>query len=135
MIAPTTAMAEIALVSDISGVCSRRDTRLITCRPMKVDSMNTNSIDMKSNFGVSVSADAIGAWPDTAGAVGAGRGASAPCANAGSAGAVAKSTRHRMMPIRTCVLLSGLSLGQQVAGRAVHDLAGVGDHGAFDDVV
>src|SRR4029450_7774335 len=35
-IAPTTAMAEMALVSDISGVCSRRDTRRITSSPMKV---------------------------------------------------------------------------------------------------
>ncbi len=45
MIAPTTAMAEMALVSDISGVCSSRETRAITPRPMNVASMNTNSID------------------------------------------------------------------------------------------
>jgi len=47
-IEPTTAMAEIAFVSDISGVCSNRDTRLITPRPMKVANMNTNSVCMKS---------------------------------------------------------------------------------------
>ena len=45
MIEPTTAMAEMALVSDISGVCSSRDTRRITPSPMNVASMNTNSID------------------------------------------------------------------------------------------
>src|SRR5438132_5955897 len=42
---PTTAIAEIALVSDMSGVYSRRDTRRITPRPMNVASTNTNSID------------------------------------------------------------------------------------------
>ncbi len=40
-IEPTTAIAEIAFVSDISGVCSSRETRVITPRPMKVASMNT----------------------------------------------------------------------------------------------
>src|SRR5690606_29206393 len=39
MIAPTIAMAEMALVSDMSGVCSRRDTRRITSGPMNVASM------------------------------------------------------------------------------------------------
>jgi hypothetical protein len=34
MIEPTTAIAEIAFVSDMSGVCSRRDTRRITPSPM-----------------------------------------------------------------------------------------------------
>mgnify|MGYP003693532927 CR=1 FL=1 len=34
-IAPTTAMASRALVSDISGVCSSGDTRRITSKPMK----------------------------------------------------------------------------------------------------
>src|ERR1041384_1221172 len=48
MIAPTTAIAEIALVSDISGVCSRRETRRITPMPMKVARMNTNSMDVTS---------------------------------------------------------------------------------------
>src|SRR5262249_46580119 len=42
MIEPTTAIAEIALVSDMSGVCSSRDTRRITPRPMNVASMKTN---------------------------------------------------------------------------------------------
>src|SRR5438477_5544739 len=42
--APTTAMAEMALVIDISGVCSSRETRVITPRPMKLASMKTNNI-------------------------------------------------------------------------------------------
>src|ERR1019366_6704730 len=42
-IAPTTLMAEMALVSDISGVCSRGDTLRITSRPTKVASMKTYS--------------------------------------------------------------------------------------------
>ena len=41
MIDPTTAIAEMAFVSDISGVCSRRETRAITPRPMKVASRKT----------------------------------------------------------------------------------------------
>src|SRR5580698_8175678 len=41
--APTTEMAEIALVSDISGVCSSGDTLRIISRPTKVASMNTNN--------------------------------------------------------------------------------------------
>ena len=45
MIDPTTAMAEMALVSDISGVCNSRETRRITPRPMNVASMNTNNSD------------------------------------------------------------------------------------------
>ena len=49
MIEPTTAIAEIALVSDISGVCSRRETFRITSKPMNVASMNTNAIDHKSS--------------------------------------------------------------------------------------
>src|SRR5438067_2315376 len=47
--APTTAMAEMALVSDISGVCSSRDTRRITIRPIKVDSIKTKRPFRKSN--------------------------------------------------------------------------------------
>ena len=55
MIEPTTAIAEIALVSDISGVCSSRDTRRITPRPMNVASTKTNSVGqmllvMRSTF-------------------------------------------------------------------------------------
>src|SRR5512135_2907724 len=46
---PTTAMAEIALVMDISGVCSRRETRRITPSPMKDASTNTKSCDQKSD--------------------------------------------------------------------------------------
>ena len=50
MIAPTTAIAEIALVSDISGVCSSRDTRRMTPSPMKDASTKTNSMDQKSGW-------------------------------------------------------------------------------------
>jgi len=45
MIDPTTAMAEIAFVSDMSGVWSRRDTRRITPSPMREARTNTKSID------------------------------------------------------------------------------------------
>ena len=48
MIEPTTAIAEIALVSDISGVCSSRETFRITSKPMNVASMKTKVIDQKS---------------------------------------------------------------------------------------
>ena len=41
MIAPTTAIASRALVSDISGVCSSGDTRRITSKPMNAASMKT----------------------------------------------------------------------------------------------
>ena len=41
MIAPTTAMASSALVSDISGVCSSGETRRITSKPMNAASMKT----------------------------------------------------------------------------------------------
>ena len=40
--APTTEMAEMALVSDISGVCSSGETLRITSSPTKVASMKTN---------------------------------------------------------------------------------------------
>src|SRR5215469_3704550 len=42
-IAPTTEIADIALVRDISGVCSRGETLRMTSRPMKVASMKTNN--------------------------------------------------------------------------------------------
>ena len=51
-IEPTTAIAEIALVSDISGVCSRRETRVTTPSPMKVASMKTNSRADSSAAGI-----------------------------------------------------------------------------------
>src|SRR5262249_415711 len=41
-IAPTTAMASRALVMDIRGVCSSGEMRLMTSKPMKPASMNTN---------------------------------------------------------------------------------------------
>jgi len=44
VIEPTMAIAEIALVSDISGVCNSGDTRRITSNPMNVASMNTNNM-------------------------------------------------------------------------------------------
>ena len=50
MMAPTTAMDEIALVSDISGVCSSRDTFWMTSNPRNVDSMKTKSMDHRSRF-------------------------------------------------------------------------------------
>src|SRR5450631_4203612 len=40
-IAPTTEMAEMALVSDISGVCRRGETLRMTSRPTKVANMKT----------------------------------------------------------------------------------------------
>ena len=40
-IAPTTAIADIAFVSDISGVCSRGETRRINSKPKNAASMNT----------------------------------------------------------------------------------------------
>ncbi len=50
MIEPTMAIAEMALVSDISGVCSRRETPRITSMPMKVASMKTKTIDQGSSL-------------------------------------------------------------------------------------
>jgi hypothetical protein len=40
-----TAIAEIALVSDMSGVCSNRETRRITPSPMNVASTKTKTMD------------------------------------------------------------------------------------------
>ena len=60
MIAPTTAMAEMALVSDISGVCSSRDTRRITPRPMNVASTKTKSWHQKSAAGAAAAASVGG---------------------------------------------------------------------------
>jgi hypothetical protein len=40
---------EIALVSDMSGVCSSRDTRRITSSPMKVASIRMNTPEIKLN--------------------------------------------------------------------------------------
>ena len=51
-IAPTMAIAEIALVSDISGVCSSRETFWMTWKPTNVASMNTKSIDHRSSSGI-----------------------------------------------------------------------------------
>src|SRR5712671_1963039 len=47
-IAPTTAMAEIAFVSDIKGVCSRRETRRMTSSPTNVASMKTKRVEIRS---------------------------------------------------------------------------------------
>ena len=49
-IAPTTAMASSALVSDISGVCSSGETRRITSKPMNPASMNTYRLVIRSSF-------------------------------------------------------------------------------------
>jgi hypothetical protein len=40
--APTTVMAEIALVSDISGVCSSGDTPRMSWKPRNAASMKTH---------------------------------------------------------------------------------------------
>src|SRR5215472_13430990 len=48
----TTAIAEIALVSDMSGVCSSLETFWMTCRPTNVASMKTNSIDQNSEVAI-----------------------------------------------------------------------------------
>jgi hypothetical protein len=47
--APTTAIAEIAFVRDMSGVCRRRDTFWMTWKPTKVARTKTNAIDHKSS--------------------------------------------------------------------------------------
>src|SRR3954462_3579820 len=49
-IAPTTAMASSALVSDINGVCSRGETRRIPWNPMKPASMKTNKLLIRSGI-------------------------------------------------------------------------------------
>src|SRR5437763_9891073 len=46
--AATTAIAEMAFVSDISGVCNSGDTRRITSRPRNVDRRNTKSLGSRS---------------------------------------------------------------------------------------
>src|SRR5437867_9338904 len=102
-------MAEMAFVRDISGVCSRRDTRRMTPTPMKVASMNTNSMDQKSSAG---GASCMGLlllirWPRLRGA------------EAGTS--VGRSTRADALP--------GLS------GPLVTDLALVGDDRSLLDVV
>src|SRR5262245_47508135 len=51
MIEPTTAIAEMAFVSDISGVCSRRETFWMTWKPTNVASRNTNAMDHRSSTG------------------------------------------------------------------------------------
>src|SRR4051812_33839610 len=60
-IEPTTAIAEMALVSDISGVCSSRETFWMTWKPTNVASMNTKTIDQKSK-GVPLTTRVPGCW-------------------------------------------------------------------------
>ena len=48
MMAATTTMASSALVSDISGVCSSGETRLISSNPTNPARMNTKRFEMKS---------------------------------------------------------------------------------------
>src|SRR5207244_732853 len=50
MIAPITAMASSAFVSDISGVCSSGETRRITSKPMNAASMKTYRLVRRSSF-------------------------------------------------------------------------------------
>ncbi len=47
---PTMAIAEIALVSDMNGVWSSRETCRMTWNPTNVDSMKTKSMDHRSRF-------------------------------------------------------------------------------------
>ncbi len=49
IIAPTTAMASRAFVSDISGVWSNGETRLITSNPMKAANINTYRLLSRSD--------------------------------------------------------------------------------------
>src|SRR5580692_10385665 len=49
-IAPTTAMASSALVSDISGVCSKGETWRMTSKPMKQASIKINSASIRFSF-------------------------------------------------------------------------------------
>src|SRR6185503_18003101 len=49
-IAPTTEMAEMALVSDMSGVCSRGETRRTNSKPRKPASMKTNRTDSSNGI-------------------------------------------------------------------------------------
>ena len=55
MIDPTTAIAEMALVMDISGVWSSRDTRRITPTPMKEASVARCTRNRPAEDGVEVS--------------------------------------------------------------------------------
>src|SRR5262249_19587427 len=61
MIEPTTAIAEIAVVSDIRGVCSNRETFWMTWKPTKVDNIRTKSIEKRSSSAMRRSAPG-GAW-------------------------------------------------------------------------
>ena len=59
----------MALVSDISGVCSSRETRVMIPSPMNVASMKTKSIVMKSVAGAvfMISFRARHIWAETNG--------------------------------------------------------------------
>src|SRR5688500_15445887 len=49
MIDPTTAIAEMAFVSDINGVCSSLETFWMTWKPTNVASRKTKAIDQRSS--------------------------------------------------------------------------------------
>ena len=67
MIDPTTAMAEIALVNDIRGVCSSRETLRITSSPVNVANISTYNSVRKSAFAaLSDAASRIKGWGDIA---------------------------------------------------------------------
>src|SRR5947207_1697990 len=53
--APTTAIAEMALVSDISGVCSRGETRRTSSNPRNAASMKTKRTDSSTGMRISIS--------------------------------------------------------------------------------
>src|SRR5262245_20077005 len=57
----TTAIAEMALVSDISGVCSSGDTRRMTSSPRNVDRRKTNSFDSMPVIGRGRRSE-VGGW-------------------------------------------------------------------------
>ena len=57
-IEPTTEIAEIAFVSDISGVCSSRDTRPMTPSPTKVARTRTDSELQFASAAASIVTDA-----------------------------------------------------------------------------
>jgi len=55
---PTTEMAEIAFVNDISGVCNSRDTRPMTPSPTKVARTRTESELQFASAAASIETDA-----------------------------------------------------------------------------
>src|SRR5262249_29235384 len=63
-IAPTTEIAEIALVSDISGVWSSGDTRRTSSKPRNPASMTTNKAGSSKDNSISLLFEVPHAWID-----------------------------------------------------------------------